>query len=62
MQEKLLTIFKVSIATLRAKDKDAPHCNVASDCGCTQPPNHRVANEIDLAMVLNPEILCRFYQ
>lgn len=62
IQEELLTIFEISIATLRAKDEKAPHCNVTSYCGCTRPPDHRVANEIDLAMIFNPKVLCSFRQ
>ena len=58
--EELLTIFKISIATLCAKDEEAPHCNVTSYCGCTRPPDHRVANEIDLVMIFSPKILKQF--
>lgn len=53
----LLTILKIPVTSLRAKNKKAPHGNIASYCSSAHEPDHRVSEKIDLAMIFNPEIL-----
>jgi hypothetical protein len=53
----MLTILKISVATLRAKNEEAPHGNVAGYRGRTQKPDQGVSEKIDLAMIFHPEIL-----
>ena len=53
----MLTIFKISVASLRAKNEEAPHGNVGGYCSRTQKPDHGVSEKIDLAMIFYPEIL-----
>jgi hypothetical protein len=53
----MLTILKISVAPLRAKNEEAPHGNVAGYCSGTQKPDQGVPEKIDLAMIFYPEIL-----
>ena len=53
----LRTALKVPVTSLRAKNEEAPHCNVTSYSGCAQEPDHRVTEKIDVAMIFYPEIL-----
>ena len=51
------TIFKVPEAAFRAEDEESPHSAVRRDRRSAHPPHERVAEEVDLAVVLDPEIL-----
>jgi hypothetical protein len=51
------TILKISVASLRAKNEEAPHGNIAGYCSRTQKPDQGVPEKINLAMIFYPEIL-----
>ena len=50
-------MFKVAEATLGTEYDDAPHCEIQSDTKGTEPPDDGVANQVDLTVVLHPEVL-----
>ena len=52
-----LTVIKIPITTFRSENQKATDGHV-SNCGeRTRPPDKRVANEVDLFVVLDPEVL-----
>jgi len=53
----MLTILKISVASLRAKNQEAPHGNVTGYCSRAQKPDQGVSEKIDLAIIFYPEIL-----
>ena len=53
----LRTAFKVPETSLRTKNEEAPHCDIADNRGRAQEPDQRVTEKINLAMIFYPEVL-----
>lgn len=53
----MLTVVEVFIASLSAKDEDSTDDEVRNNCSSAGPPDEGVADEVDLTMILDPEIL-----
>lgn len=52
-----LTVLEVAESTLRTEDQKPADGYVAEYRSGTEPPNHRIAQKVDLAIVFDPEIL-----
>ena len=52
-----LTALKVAEAALLAENKKSAHRSVGEDCSGAQVPDHGVTHQVDLAVVLHPEVL-----
>ena len=55
--ESALTVLEIAVATLSTQDQDAAHRRVREHCSRAEVPDQRVAEEVDLAVVLHPEVL-----
>ncbi len=53
----LLTVVKISVATFLAEDEETADEGVKTYGKSAGPPNHRVSDEVNLLVVLNPEVL-----
>ena len=52
-----LTVVKISIPAFCSENEKATDGHVG-DCGeCTRPPDERVTNEVNLFVILDPEVL-----
>jgi len=49
---------KIPESSLRSKDEKTSNENVEDDGRGRRPPNDGVSNEVDLSVVLDPEVLC----
>lgn len=47
-------MVQVLVAALVAKNEEAANADVGEDRQGRQPPNERVANEVDLSVILDP--------
>lgn len=52
-----LTVVEITVATLGTKHEEAPYGRVRKDCSGAEPPDDRVTEQVDLAVVLYPEVL-----
>ena len=52
-----LTVLKVAEAALLAENEKPAYRGISEYCGRAQVPNHGVAQQVDLAVVLHPEVL-----
>jgi hypothetical protein len=57
---RMLTIVKVSISSLGPEDEESSNGNIGKYSKGAKPPNDRVSNEVDVTMILYPEILDAF--
>lgn len=53
----LLTIAEILVAPLLPQDQQPPSRQIQSNGQRASPPDHRVPDQVDLLVVLNPEIL-----
>ena len=51
------TILEVTVATLGAQDQEPAHSGIRKNASRAQPPNEGVSDEVDLFVVLHPEVL-----
>ena len=51
------TVVKVLVAALGTQYEQPANSHVESDRCCAEPPDHRVAEQVNLAVVLHPEVL-----
>jgi hypothetical protein len=52
------TMMKISEASLGSKNEHASNGDVREDSGRGEPPGKRVSDEVNLSVVLDPEVLC----
>ena len=60
--KELLTAIEVTVATLSSENETAPNNSVSEDCSRAQPPYDGVTEQVDLAVILDPEILRKLVQ
>ena len=52
-----LTIVKIPIPAFCSKNEKASDGHIGNSGECTRPPDERVTEEVNLFVVLNPEVL-----
>lgn len=52
-----LTVIEITVATLGTKHEESSYGRVRKHCSGAKPPDDRVTQEVDLAVVLYPEVL-----
>lgn len=52
-----LTVIQVPVLSLRAEDDERSGGEVSQDRRGRRPPHERVADEVDLTMILGPKVL-----
>ena len=55
--KKLRTVVEVLIASLLAEDEESPDDSVEHNRHGTEPPNEGISDQVDVFMVLDPEVL-----
>lgn len=51
------TIVEIFKSSLLSQDQQTTNTHIRHNSKCAQPPHHRIADKVDLAMVFHPEIL-----
>ena len=60
--EEILTAVEVMVTTLSPENETAPNSSIGEDGSRAQPPYDGVTEQVNLAMVLYPEILFKFVE
>ncbi len=60
-REGWLTVFKVPVPALGAQDEESADGDVCGDSSGAKPPYHRVAEQINLTVVPDPEVLMHIW-
>ena len=55
----LRTAIEIPVSPLSTQDQQSTHGDVDNDADCACVPNHRVTNEVNLTMILDPKVLQR---
>lgn len=53
----VLTLVQVPVTSLSAQNQEPSHNDIGDDSGSARPPNHGVTDEVDLPVILDPEVL-----
>lgn len=53
----LRTAIEIPVSSLGTENQQSPDCDIDNNAHCTGVPYHRVTNEVDLTMVLDPKVL-----
>lgn len=51
----MLTVLEILIASLGSQDEQPTNSEICANCQRAHPPNDRVTDEIDLAMIFDPK-------
>jgi hypothetical protein len=53
----ILTVFEITEAALLAKQEQPANRDIDEDAPCAEVPDYGVADQVDLLVVLDPEVL-----
>ena len=55
--ERERTLVQITVSSFLPQDEQRSNAEVRHDPECARPPHGRIADKVDLAIILDPEVL-----